>query len=70
MVVSLVLGMIAVVIGLAMSYHLDLAGSAAISAVAVGQFFIVLAARTVLDPVRSRRTLAASRHTRGGAPTA
>lgn len=55
MVVSLLLGMSAVVVGLSMSYHLSLAGSAAISAVAFGQFFVVLAARSLLDPLRARQ---------------
>lgn len=47
MAVSLALGVLAVVIGLQLSYHLDLAGSAAMSATAVGLFFVVLAVRSV-----------------------
>src|SRR5690606_4182743 len=56
---SLALGMTAVVIGLELSYHLDLAGAAAISAVAVGQFFLVLALRSGRQRVQQRRPLAA-----------
>lgn len=55
MIVSLALGMSSVVIGLEVSYHLDLAGSAAISAAAVAQFFVVLVVRTLWEPFRSRR---------------
>lgn len=50
---SLGLGVLSVVIGLEMSYHLDLAGSAAMSAVAVGIFFVVLTGRTVRDALRT-----------------
>ncbi len=53
MLVSLVSGLLAVVVGLELSYHLDLAGSAAISASAVGQFFLVLAARSAVRGVRA-----------------
>lgn len=59
MAVSLLLGTTSVLIGLEMSYHLDLAGSAAISAVAVGQFFVVLLIRTAIDPLRARRAATA-----------
>jgi ABC-type Mn2+/Zn2+ transport system permease subunit len=44
--VSLLLGALSVVVGLELSYHLDLAGSAAMSGTAVALFFLVLAARS------------------------
>lgn len=58
---SLGLGVLSVVVGLELSYHLDLAGSAAMSAVAVAIFFLVLAARAVRDAlVAARRRPAAT----------
>ncbi|HUG84432.1 MAG TPA: metal ABC transporter permease, partial [Euzebya sp.] len=60
MTLSLVLGMAAVVLGLEMSYHLDLAGSAAIAAVAVGQFFVILAVRSGQQWLQQRRAPAAA----------
>ncbi len=51
MLVSLIAGMLSVVIGLELSYHLDLAGSAAISATAVAQFFVVLTGRSLRQTV-------------------
>jgi ABC-type Mn2+/Zn2+ transport system permease subunit len=45
MATSLLLGVLSVVIGLELSYHLDLAGSAAMSGTAVLLFFLVLAGR-------------------------
>ncbi|WP_157965882.1 zinc ABC transporter permease AztB [Euzebya rosea] len=60
MVVSTVLGWAAVVIGLELSYHLDLAGSAAMSGTSVAMFFIVLTGREVADRIRSGRTARAT----------
>ncbi len=47
MVVAAVLGMLSVVAGLVVSFHLDTAGGATMSFVAVALFFVVLAVRTV-----------------------
>lgn len=55
MAVSLLLGMSAVVLGPGMSYHLRLAGSAAISATAVAQFFLALGIRGAYRAVRPDR---------------
>ncbi|MEE8602057.1 zinc ABC transporter permease AztB [Euzebya tangerina] len=60
MAVSLGFGITAVVIGLELSYHLDLAGAASMSATSVALFFIVLAWRTVREAWRTRRVAAAS----------
>lgn len=45
MVVGAALGGLAVVVGLTISYHADTAAGATVAAVAVGQFFVALAAR-------------------------
>ena len=45
--VSLGLGVLSVIVGLELSYHLDLAGSAAMSGTAVAIFFVVLAVQRV-----------------------
>jgi ABC-type Mn2+/Zn2+ transport system permease subunit len=47
MLTSLLLGALSVVVGLELSYHLDLAGSAAMAATAVAVFFLVLGGRRV-----------------------
>lgn len=47
MAASLGFGVSSVIIGLELSYHLDLAGAAAMSVTAVAQFFLVLALRGV-----------------------
>ena len=60
MVVSTVLGWAAVVIGLELSYHLDLAGSAAMSGTSVALFFLVLTGREIADRVRTGRAAQAS----------
>lgn len=52
---SLAFGIVAVVVGLELSYHLDLAGSAAMSGTAVLLFFLVLTARRAVESVRDRR---------------
>ena len=49
MATSLLIGVVAVVVGLELSYHLDLAGSASMSGSAVAIFFIVLGVRRALD---------------------
>ena len=41
-------GCLAVVAGLVVSYHADTAASATVAGIAVGQFFVVLAASSVL----------------------
>lgn len=54
MAVSLLLGAASVVVGLEVSYHLDLAGSAAMSGTAVLLFFAVLAAQRLRGVVPAR----------------
>lgn len=61
MVTAAGLGMLAVVVGLALSYHLDLAGGAAVSCTAVVGFFLALAGRGAVDVGRSRRAASAER---------
>lgn len=60
MVVAVVFGWSAVITGLTISYHADTAASATIAAVAVGQFFAVLAVTEVVDAVDRRRHAAAT----------
>ena len=55
MVLGTVLGCLAVVVGLAVSYHADTAASATVAGIAVGQFFVALAAREVVTAVRPVR---------------
>jgi len=55
MVLGSLLGCLAVVIGLAVSYHADTAAGATVAAVAVAQFFAALAAREVLEAAVRRR---------------
>jgi ABC-type Mn2+/Zn2+ transport system permease subunit len=55
MALGAVLGCLAVVLGLTISYHADTAASATVAGIAVGQFFLALAARelvTAFRPVR------------------
>jgi manganese/iron transport system permease protein len=52
MVVGAALGCLAVVLGLAVSYHADTAASATVAGIAVAQFFVALAAREVAAAVR------------------
>jgi ABC-type Mn2+/Zn2+ transport system permease subunit len=54
MAVSLLLGVVAVVVGLELSYHLDLAGSAAMSGTAVLLFFCALVGRRAADALGGR----------------
>lgn len=55
MVTAVGLSALAVVIGLAVSYHHDTAGGATIAGLAVGEFFIVLAAQETVRGVRHAR---------------
>jgi ABC-type Mn2+/Zn2+ transport system permease subunit len=55
MVVGTVLGCVAVVLGLAVSYHADTAASATVAGVAVAQFFLTLAGREALAATRKPR---------------
>lgn len=59
-VVSVVLGWLAVVAGLVVSWHADTAAGATVSGVAVALFFAVLAARDLLDLLRRRLRAAAA----------
>lgn len=52
MLASTLFGWLAVVVGLELSYHLDLAGSAAMSGSSVALFFLVLAGRAVGSSLR------------------
>ncbi|CAN5588282.1 zinc ABC transporter permease AztB [soil metagenome] len=52
MVTAVVLGSAAVVVGLAASYHYDLAASATVAGVSVGGFFAVLAATELVALIR------------------
>ncbi len=58
MVTAVVLGAVAVVVGLTISYHQSTAAGATIAGVAVGQFFIVLAGQEVLGAWRRWRRVA------------
>ena len=49
MVVSALIGVLAVVLGLVLSYHLDTAGSATMALIPIVLFFIVLGGRTVIS---------------------
>jgi ABC-type Mn2+/Zn2+ transport system permease subunit len=55
MALGAVLGCLAVVVGLAVSYHADTAASATVAGIAVAQFFVALAGREVLRAVRPVR---------------
>jgi ABC-type Mn2+/Zn2+ transport system permease subunit len=52
MVVGTALGCLAVVLGLAISYHADTAASATVAGIAVAQFFLALAARELAGALR------------------
>ncbi len=52
MLVAVGLGWLAVVVGLAVSYHADTAASATVAGVAVAQFFVVLTVTEVAARVR------------------
>ena len=52
MVVGAALGCLAVVLGLAVSYHADTAASATVAGIAVAQFFVALAVRELAAAIR------------------
>lgn len=54
MALAAVLAALAVYVGLVVSFHLDLAGSATIALVAVAEFFVIVLARDALRAVRGR----------------
>lgn len=54
MAVAAVLAVLAVYLGLVLSFHLDLAGSATIALVAVLEFFVIALARDAVGAVRGR----------------
>jgi zinc/manganese transport system permease protein len=55
MATAVALGAVAVVLGLAVSYHHDTAGGATIAGLAVAEFFVVLAAQEARRAVRVAR---------------
>jgi len=55
MAVAVGFGWLAVVVGLAVSYHADTAASATVAGIAVGQFFVVLTISEVVQAVTGRR---------------
>ena len=55
MLTAVALGALAVVVGLAVSYHQGTAGGATIAGLAVAEFFVVLAAQEVARAVRRTR---------------
>jgi ABC-type Mn2+/Zn2+ transport system permease subunit len=55
MVTAVALGALAVVLGLALSYHQGTAGGATIAGLAVAEFFVVLAAQEVTGALRRTR---------------
>jgi ABC-type Mn2+/Zn2+ transport system permease subunit len=55
MVVAVGFGWLAVVLGLAISYHADTAASATMAGIAVAQFFVVLVVTELRDAIVSRR---------------
>jgi manganese/iron transport system permease protein len=59
MVLGAALGCLAVVLGLAVSYHADTAASATVAGVAVAQFFVVLLVREVAAAARRPVAVAA-----------
>jgi ABC-type Mn2+/Zn2+ transport system permease subunit len=60
MVTAVVLGALAVVLGLTISFHHGTAGGATIAGLAVGQFFVVLAAQEARRALRQRTRRLAS----------
>jgi manganese/iron transport system permease protein len=54
MLAAVALGAVAVVLGLAVSYHYGTAGGATIAGLAVGQFFVVLAVQEGRRALRQR----------------
>lgn len=55
MAVAVVLGWSSVVLGLAISYHANLAASATVAGVAVAQFFVVMAAVELIESAKRHR---------------
>lgn len=55
MATAVALGALAVVVGLAVSYHHDTAGGATIAGIAVAQFFVVLTAQELTRTIRVAR---------------
>jgi ABC-type Mn2+/Zn2+ transport system permease subunit len=55
MLTAVALGALAVVLGLALSYHQGTAGGATIAGLAVAEFFVVLAAQEVTGALRRTR---------------
>jgi manganese/iron transport system permease protein len=55
MAVGVGFGWLAVVLGLAVSYHADTAASATVAGIAVGQFFVVLIISEVVQNIAGRR---------------
>jgi ABC-type Mn2+/Zn2+ transport system permease subunit len=60
MATSVALGCLAVVLGLAISYHQDTAAAATVAGVAVAQFFVALTVRDVARLVAGRRPVEAA----------
>ncbi len=60
MVVGTALGCLAVVLGLAISYHADTAASATVAGIAVAQFFLALAGRELVTALRRRPSVEAA----------
>ena len=56
MVLAVLLGWTSVVLGLAISYHANLAASATVAGVAVAQLFLVMAAVELVEVARRRST--------------
>ncbi|WP_085946504.1 zinc ABC transporter permease AztB [Ilumatobacter nonamiensis] len=61
MVVAVGFGWLAVVLGLAISYHADTAASATVAGIAVGQFFAVLIVSEAVHAIGRRRQSGAAR---------
>ena len=66
MAASVALGCLAVVLGLAISYHNDTAAAATVAGVAVAQFFAALAVREVAAAIAGRRAAAPTGTTPAG----
>ena len=60
MMLSMLLGAIAVVVGLSISFHYGTAGGATIAGLSVLEFFIVLTIREIRDASRARQTRTAT----------
>lgn len=56
MFMAVALGVLAVVVGLMISYHLSIAASATISAVSIAGFFVTLALKAILTPLRGMQS--------------